>query len=117
MRIYADENIPGSVVTALRAQGHDVCWARTDTPGASDREILSLAGQQKRLIITFDKDFGSLAFQFRLPATCGIILFRIGMDSPSEIAETVEEILSSLNYWIGHFSVVDRDRLRMRPLH
>ena len=31
--ILADEDVPGPAVTALRACGHDVLWAKKDMPG------------------------------------------------------------------------------------
>jgi hypothetical protein len=30
MRLLADESFPKAIVEALRAEGHDVLWARTD---------------------------------------------------------------------------------------
>jgi predicted nuclease of predicted toxin-antitoxin system len=62
-----------------------VVWIRTDAPGSSDRAILARAQAENRIIITFDKDFGELAFRFGLPATSGIILFRISPASPTRI--------------------------------
>ena len=41
MRLLANENIPGSVVSALQAAGHDVVWIRTAAPGATDPEVLA----------------------------------------------------------------------------
>jgi predicted nuclease of predicted toxin-antitoxin system len=38
MRILADENVPGPVVTALREAGHDVLWTKEGSPGARDRD-------------------------------------------------------------------------------
>ena len=36
MRILANENVPGPVVTALRAAGHDVLWVKESMVGAKD---------------------------------------------------------------------------------
>jgi hypothetical protein len=33
MRILADENFPKPIIEALRAEGNDVLWARTDCSG------------------------------------------------------------------------------------
>jgi hypothetical protein len=33
MRLLADENFPKPIVEALRADGHDVLWARADLAG------------------------------------------------------------------------------------
>jgi predicted nuclease of predicted toxin-antitoxin system len=75
MRILANENLPEVVVEALRHDGHDVPWVRTESPGISDRDVLSRARLDERVVVTFDKDFGELAFRYGLPAECGIILF------------------------------------------
>ena len=81
MRLLANENIPGDTLAALRAEGHDVIWIRTEYPGATDQEVLQLAQTENRVLLTMDKDFGELAFRSRLPSQCGVILFRI---APSE---------------------------------
>ena len=116
MRILADENFPGDAVEALQQQGDDVVWIRTDAPGSSDRAILARAQAENRIIITFDKDFGELAFRFGLPATSGIILFRISPASPTRITEIVLAVLATRNDWAGNFVVVESDRIRIRPL-
>ena len=116
MKIYANENFPGDAVAVLRAHGHDVRWARTDSPGAADNWILEQAVAEQRLVVTFDKDFGELAFRRHLPATCGIVLFRIAMCAPEEVVRVIVTVLESRDDWPGHFSVVETDRLRMRPL-
>lgn len=36
MRLLADENFPKLIVETLRANGHDVLWARTDGAGLKD---------------------------------------------------------------------------------
>lgn len=64
MNLLADENFPRVVVEALRAAGHDVVWARTDMPAAADDVILGRAQAEGRLVVTFDKDFGELAFRW-----------------------------------------------------
>jgi predicted nuclease of predicted toxin-antitoxin system len=63
MRILADENCPGDLVTALRSDGYDVVWIRMDAPDSNDPAILTRAQAERRIILTFDKDFGELAFR------------------------------------------------------
>lgn len=57
MRLLADENFPKPVVEALRADGHDVLWARTDLAGTSDLALLDLAEFDARIVLTLDKGF------------------------------------------------------------
>lgn len=116
MRILADENVPRAVIAALREDQHDILWVRDVAPGMDDAEVLAVAQQQRRILITFDKDFGELAFSARLPAETGIILFRISMTSAQEVATTVTLALRVRDDWAGHFSVVEDQRIRMTSL-
>ena len=77
MRLLADENVPARLVVALRAAGWDLVWVREDAPGASDEKILEWAQLDQRVVLTFDKDFGDLAYEARLPAEAGVILVRL----------------------------------------
>jgi predicted nuclease of predicted toxin-antitoxin system len=116
MRILANENFPADAVDALRANGHDVAWVRSDSPGISDIEVLKRAQREDRIVVTFDKDFGELAFHAGLPASSGIVLFRITASSSAHIAHIALAALESRNDWAGHFSVIEDDRIRMTPL-
>jgi len=116
MRILANENFPAEAVEALRAHGHDVAWVRTDSPGASDKEVVRRAAAEGRLLITFDKDFGALAFRSGLAAPAGIVLFRIAATSPPFVARTSVAVIGGRSDWGGHFSVVEPGRIRMTPL-
>jgi predicted nuclease of predicted toxin-antitoxin system len=116
MRILADENFPSDAVTALRTQGHDVSWVRSDEPGISDPQVLARAQAEDRILVTFDKDFGELAFRSGLAASSGIVLFRISVPSSSHIARVAVAALESRTDWAGHFAVVEDDRIRMTPL-
>lgn len=116
MRFLVDQNVPLDVVEGLRAEGHDVSWAQTDYPGADDEVLLEIAQNEERIVITFDTDFGTLAFHRNLPASSGVVLFRLTLVSPMAVAEAVLETIRSREDWEGHFSVVDDTQIRMRPL-
>ncbi|GBD16636.1 hypothetical protein HRbin26_01535 [bacterium HR26] len=116
MRFLANENVPAAVVDRLRELGHDVAWIRVENPGWPDRKILQRAVTEDRILITFDKDFGALAFHAGLPASSGIILLRLNASSPEELATRVAAALESSITWAGCFAVVEDDRIRVRPL-
>ena len=116
LRILADENVPGDAINALRQLGYDIVWVRTHSPGISDEAILKQAQDESRLVITFDKDFGELAFRRKLPSSSGIILFRISMPNPADTVNLIVAALQSRKDWAGYFSVVENDRIRMTPL-
>ncbi len=56
-----------SLRTLLADLGHDVRLAVDVDPRASDETLLDLAFQEKRVLVTEDKDFGELVFVRRLP--------------------------------------------------
>ena len=116
MRILADENFPGPVIRSLREQGHDVLSARESLQGVGDAEILARAQAEGRLVVTFDKDFGELAYRFGLSAASGVVLFRLSGASPEiDNARTLAALATGID-WTGCFSVVSDDRIRVRPL-
>jgi len=113
MRFLADENFPGGAVANLTAAGHDVVWVRQANPGATDITVLSWAVRDRRVLLTFDKDFGELAWRAGLPSSCGIVLFRLPMPRDgNELARRVTE----RDDWAGHFAVIEPGRVRLRPL-
>lgn len=112
MRYLADENMPAQAVRALRESGLDVVWIRDDAPGLPDEGVLARSQAENRVLITFDKDFGELARRHGLPASCGVVLFRIQTRNPAEAAEQVLKILASRQDWPGHFSVVSATGIR-----
>jgi uncharacterized protein DUF5615 len=116
MLFLANENIPGDAVTTLRALGHDVAWVRIDAPGSSDREVLVRAMRETRILLTFDKDFGELAWREGLPAACGVILFRLPIPPPATAGRIIADIVTARDDWPGHFAVIEPSRIRMRPL-
>lgn len=71
---------------------------------------------EDRLILTFDKDFGELAFRWGLPATSGIILIRLSAPSPTQLQESVMVALESRDDWSGKFSVIETGRVWITSL-
>lgn len=116
MRFLINENVTGTVIQELRQRGHDVLSAKELMRSESDDVILARAQVEQRIVVTHDKDFGELAFRSQLPASCGIILFRLSGSDPDADNRRILEALESRTDWTGHFSVVTDDRIRMRPL-
>ena len=116
MHLLANENVTRTVIEELRQRGHDVLSVKESMRSAKDDVILAHAQAQQRIVVTHDKDFGELAFRSRLPSTCGIVLFRLSGSDRDTDNKRVLEALESRTDWVGHFSVVTDDRIRMRPL-
>ena len=116
MKILTNENVSASVVQELRSRGHDVLAVKESLRGATDTAILARAQQESRLVITQDKDFGELAFRYRLPAECGVVLFRLTRGDADDDRRRMLEVIESRADWAGQFAVATDDRVRIRPL-
>jgi len=116
VRLIADENVTGTVIETLRHRGHDVLAVKESLRSQPDEAILARAQAEQRILITHDKDFGELAYRTRLPASGGVILFRLSGSSSSVDNTRMTQVLESRTDWAGHFSVITDDKIRMRPL-
>ena len=109
----ANENVPGEAVAAARLAGHDLAWISESSPGADDVTVLATALAERRVLVTFDKDFGEMAFHHGKAATCGIILLRPRVRSPDYVAQFLVAVLSQSVVWEGNFSVAQEGKLRV----
>ena len=114
-RFLADENISLEMVLGLRAAGLDVEWIQTLAPGASDEEILASAGQQQRILITYDTDFGDLIFNQGAPAQTGVLLLRLTGSTEAHTARLLE-VLDTDDDWDLYFTSIGDERVRRRRL-
>jgi predicted nuclease of predicted toxin-antitoxin system len=94
VRILADECCPLSVVTALRSDGHDVEYVAEDAPSTPDKNILSRALTDERIILTEDRDFCELVFLNKLP-TYGIVLVRVNQAHRQDKIQRVREVFAN----------------------
>jgi len=82
-----------------------------------DEDVLGWARRESRILMTFDKDFGEMAFRSRLDQPPGVILFRIRMGQRANLAARIQSILEDpADWWTGHFAVVGDSRVRLVPL-
>ncbi len=116
MKFTANENFPLASVNCLRNSGYDVTAVIEETPGAEDKDILARANHEKRIILTFDRDYGELIYKLKLPVPGGVIYFRFNPLTPIEPAEYILQLLSKGISFENKFTVAERDRLRQRPL-
>lgn len=111
MKLLANENIPARALDLLRRQGVDIVSVLTIAAGLNDPDVLRVAKEQQRILVTFDKDFGDLAFR-RGIETRGVILLRFTPSSPEHIARKMSALLDSATELENHFVVLDEERIR-----
>jgi predicted nuclease of predicted toxin-antitoxin system len=114
MRILLDACVWGGALQEFEAAGHDVLWAGAWADDPGDEEILSLAWQEGRTLVTLDKDFGELAIVRGKPHAGIVRLVNFAARSQAAVCMHVlslhaEELRS------GAIVTVEPGKVRIRP--
>lgn len=88
MRFLIDENVPLLVAKALRSLGHD-CFVVAESAAQSvDPDVMEIARQDDRVLVTFDSDFPRLIFHELKPAPIGVVYMRSRPEHAKLVSET-----------------------------
>src|SRR3989344_4111342 len=81
-------------------------------PGMSDRDIIAFALKEKRIIVTYDQDFGELVF-LEKEKHHGIILLRLDIDTISHHLRALKNFFERHNSKeiVGKFHSIDNKYL------
>ncbi|MEB3862263.1 MAG: DUF5615 family PIN-like protein [Desulfurococcales archaeon] len=113
-KILADENVPRTTIKTLRSLSYDVVSVWEVNPGISDEQVVQLSIREKRIIITFDKDFGRIVLTN--PNVPGVMLMRIPPVNPEYITNRIISALNSVENPYDKLVVVRRNTIRIIPL-
>ena len=117
MKFLADECCDADMIASLRADGHDVLYIMEFKPGALDQEVLKKAFDERRILLTEDKDFGELVFQMKKPAR-GIVLLRFGVRQRNLKLLRLKQLIHTQSSKLeGSFVVIDSKKFRFRYLY
>ena len=114
--LLVNENWPRPALLARRSAGLDVQAVVERMPGATDAEVLRLASDENRWVLTFDRDYGELVFARSVPPPPAIVYLRQGAYAPEWPARVVHDLLSLADWVDGHLVVVTGRGLRRRRL-
>jgi predicted nuclease of predicted toxin-antitoxin system len=67
MNFLLDSCISRFAAEALRNAGFEVVWVPESGKDPGDEEIIKRAFEEKRILVTADKDFGELVFLYKRP--------------------------------------------------
>lgn len=112
MRLLTDENIPSALMVSLRGAGHDVLAA---APGSPDAQVARLAAEDRRALVTQDKNFGNI-LAYPPKAHAGIILIRFDPPLIQEISRALDVLFRRFapRDFRGRLFVLDHDGIRIR---
>ena len=100
----------------LREQGFNVKAIRDINPSMTDTDIVQLAFEENRIIITMDKDFGELVYHSSLEHE-GVVLLRLENATGNEKLMIMKEILVKYaNKLKNHFCVYQKGKFRIRSI-
>ena len=112
MRFLADESCDFGVVRALRTAGHDIMAIAEVSPREEDDRVMERALQERRIVVTEDKDFGQLVYANR-QTTGGVLFLRFPAKARTSIATTVVDVVRRGGERLkGEFTVVQPGRVR-----
>jgi predicted nuclease of predicted toxin-antitoxin system len=116
IKFLANVNVEKPIVDFLTKKGFDIKWITNIDKRISDVQVCEIANNEKRIVVTNDKDFGEIAF-FQRKISFGVILLRIKGQDPSEKIALLSKLLDKYHEKIpNHFVVVTREKFRFIPL-
>ncbi len=114
MRFLVDESVGQAITQHLRDRGHDVLAITEVAPRANDSDILRWAAEEKRILITNDKDFGELVYRSGLVHE-GVLLFRLRNEYPANQLLVLTAVLNDYAEELpGQFVTVTEGSVRIR---
>ena len=112
MRFLVDECPGPSVAAWLISQGHEVYSVYNESPGMADKDVLSKACSEERIIITVDKDFGEMIFRERREHR-GVIFLRLSDERSFNKIAVLRNVLENYEDKISRqFVTVTETRIR-----
>ena len=116
MRFLLDAHISRLIAEFIQGMGHDCVHAEAISRGLLDEEIMRIANDEHRILLTSDKDFGELVFRSGI-RTPGIVLLRIRTSLESDRLAILEKHWQVIEQNIqGFFVVVSNHQVRRSPL-
>lgn len=93
-QFFADENLLRGIIEYLRGEGFEVkSVIEEKLEGSKDEDLMPIAYQENRVIVTQDSDFGALAFTKGL-AYIGILYLRPGHFPSSRHIASLEALFT-----------------------
>ncbi len=112
IKFLADVNVEKPIVDWLSKQGYDVKWIPDYDCEILDENLLKMANDEKRIVITNDKDFGELVF-LQKRVSEGIILIRVKGQKVNIKLKLIKKLLQNYSdKTLNHFVIITDNKLR-----
>jgi predicted nuclease of predicted toxin-antitoxin system len=117
MRFLVDANLSPHVAAWLRSQGHDAAHVfELDLAEAPDEQILALAVQESRILLTSDLDFGEI--HARSADSVSVVILRLRSHASARVIARLGQALAPAGPALetGAIVTIGEARLRIRRL-
>jgi predicted nuclease of predicted toxin-antitoxin system len=104
------------MVAMIRDLGHDCLDSSAIPTRMPDVDVLRMAANDGRVVVTSDKDFGELIFVYHIPCP-GVVLIRVALaDETSRVRHVRSVWPTILSRLPGFFVTITTSGVRARPL-
>jgi len=116
IKFLADVNVEKPLVDYLLEQGYDIKWIPDYDCEMFDEDLLQMASEEQRILITNDKGFGDLIF-LQKKLNVGTILFRVKGQRSEEKVKLMRKLLMGYREkLLNHYVIISKSKVRIIPL-
>ncbi|MEL7357331.1 MAG: DUF5615 family PIN-like protein [Cyanobacteria bacterium J06634_6] len=110
MKFLVDECTGPAVARWLSSEGYEVYSVYDKSKGISDDKILTKAYEEGWILVTNDKDFGTMVYRENRPH-CGIIFLRLNNQRAKNKISVIDRLLTDYSNQLPNAFVVVTETL------
>jgi predicted nuclease of predicted toxin-antitoxin system len=114
MKFLANENLPFPSIEFLRNNNVDIISIAEQHPGISDEEVMEIAINDQRTIVTHDSDYGELIYKRGYKPTAGVVYLRIYGFEPEDQGKILLDLINRNLKFENSFTVISKGAIRQR---
>lgn len=116
MKWLADACVDARLVESLKMAGCDIRQLASQETSLSDEDVLKIAYEEERILLTDDKDFGEWVVRRKSPVH-GLIIVRIDpLEINLKISQLIDIYKNFKDELRGKILIVGPEHYRLRPI-
>jgi predicted nuclease of predicted toxin-antitoxin system len=113
MKVLLDSCVSENIRPSLTAAGHDVAWTGDWESDTGDEEILAFANREGCVLVTLDKDFGTLAILYGRPHAGIVRLVNLSLREQTAVCLHILQTYAT-DLTAGAIITAELNRVRIR---
>ena len=116
LRFLVDESSGSKLFRSLKDKGYDTLYCGDMYPETPDDVILDAANNDRRVLITNDKDFGEFIVRYK-KLSYGVIFLRLKINNPENRIKSVLALIDNFGEKLNkNFVIVSENKIRIRKI-